>query len=188
MKKNLLIILGPQGSGKSSQARIIEKEFKFKQIIQSDLLKEEVKKKTKVGLQINKIMLEGNLVPYEITCKLLFEKIKKTKSKNILIDGFPRQMEQANVLDYFIYVENINFLGVVYIKLAEKECIKRLLLRNREDDTSKAIKTRLYNYFKETKPVIERYNLKNKLIKTNGNDTVENVAAEIKLKLKKVGL
>jgi adenylate kinase len=188
MKKNLLLILGPPGSGKSTQAKIIENEFKFKQIIQSNLLKEEVKKKTKVGLQINKIMLEGNLVPYEITCKLLYEKLKKTKSKNILIDGFPRQMEQVHVLDYFIYTENINFLGIIYINLTEKECIKRLVLRKREDDTPKAIRTRLYNYFKETKPVIERYDKKNKLIKINGNKTIENVAAEIKIKLKKVGL
>jgi adenylate kinase len=186
MAKNILIFLGPQGSGKSTQAEIIAKEKKYVHITESDLLHEFVKKNNKESKMVKEMMKKGEMVPFEITCKITFEKIDKIKSKNIILDGFPRLLDQTHVLDYYIYKENHNFLGIVYIDLPKKECVKRLLLRKREDDTLKVINTRLKIYFEKTKKVLDHYQEKNKLIKINGNQVIKKVTKEIINKLKNI--
>lgn len=186
MTKNILIFLGPQGSGKSTQAEIIAKEKKYVHIVESDLLHEFVKKNNKESKMVKEMMQRGEMVPFEITCKITFEKIKQIKSNNIIIDGFPRLLDQTHVLDYFVYNENYNLQGIVYIDLPKTECVKRLLLRKREDDTLKVINTRLKIYFKKTKIVLDHYDKKGKLIKINGNQTIENVTKEIVKKLKNI--
>jgi adenylate kinase len=186
MSKNILIFLGPQGSGKSTQAEIVAKEKNYVHIVESDLLHEFVRKNNKESKMVKEMMEKGEMVPFEITCKITFEKINSIKSKNIIIDGFPRLLNQTYVLDYYVYKENHNLQGIVYIDLEKKECIKRLLLRKREDDTLKIINTRLKIYFEKTKIVLDHYENKGKLIKINGKQTIENVTKEIIKKLKNI--
>lgn len=186
MTKNIYIFLGPQGSGKSTQAELASKKKKIKHIVQSDLLKEFVKKNNKESKMVKNMMHKGEMIPFEIACDLLFKKIKNTKQKNIIIDGFPRTLDQAHVLDYFLYKTKYNLKGLIYIKLDKKECIKRLLLRNRDDDKKDVINTRLKIYFQKTKIVLDHYKNKNKLIEINGNQTIENVEKEILDKTKKI--
>lgn len=186
MKKNILIFLGPQGSGKSTQAKIVAKNKNYVHIIESDLLKEFVNKKTKEAKLVKKSMEKGEMVPFEITCKLTFEKIESISSKNIIIDGFPRLIDQTFVFDYYIYKNNHNLQGIVYIDISEKESIKRLLLRKRKDDSPKVIKKRLHIYNTGTKKVLTHYKQKNKLIKINGEQSVENVSKDILKKIKKI--
>jgi adenylate kinase len=183
MYKNILVMLGPQGSGKSTQTQLLAKELNYKTIIESDLLKDEIKKNTQYGKIIKKKIEKGEFVPFEITCDVLFKKIKNTKNKNIIIDGFPREIEQAHVFDYYIFAKKHNLIDVVYIDTNKDECIKRMLLRKRKDDTPKLIKKRLELYFKETIPLINYYKKKNKLIKIKGNSKRETVFKKIKEKL-----
>lgn len=183
MNKDIYILLGPQGSGKSTQADLITKKLKFTKIVESDLLKKEGKKNTKKGKEIKKIMKKGDLVPFEISCDLLFKKIKSTKKNKILIDGFPREPEQAHVLDYFVYANKYNIKEVIYIDTSIDECIRRMKLRKRADDSPKIIKERLKLYFKDTKPLIKYYKKQNKLIKVNGNGNIESIFKNI---LKKI--
>ncbi|MDD3178526.1 MAG: nucleoside monophosphate kinase [Candidatus ainarchaeum sp.] len=179
--KNLYIILGPQGSGKSTQGENIKNKFNLGYIIMSDLLI----KKSKQNKNIKKIMTNGELVPPEISSDLMFKEIKKIKNKNILIDGFPREIAQANMLDYFLYLnKDIKLKNIIYIKLNKKECIKRLLLRKRYDDTKKSIENRLNFYYEKTDPVIKEYKNRNKLIIINGNKEIKEVFKEITTKIK----
>jgi adenylate kinase len=184
MSKNILIILGPAGSGKTTQAELISKYYNYKTITMSSVLKEELNKKIKPNNKINKIILKGELVSYKISCDLLFKKIKKTKSKNILIDGFPRQIEQAIIFDYFLYINKYKLKNIIYINLNKKECIKRLLVRKRKDDTKISINKRLYIYRKETIKVIEKYEKENLVLHVNGNNKIDFIFSEIKKKLK----
>jgi len=118
----------------------------------------------------------------------LFKKIKKSKKNKIVIDGFPREINQAIVFDYFVFSENIDFLGIVYLSLSKESSVKRLLLRKRKDDTKKIIQKRLEIYYKETKPVIERYKKQKKLIEIDGEPSIEEIFKNVKNKLKNKSL
>ncbi len=186
MTKDILIFLGPQGSGKSTQAEIISKQKKYTYIVESDLLKEFTLQNTKEAKMVKEMMTRGEMIPFEISCEVLFNKIKKVKNKKIIVDGFPRLIDQTYVLDYFVYKHKHNLQGIVYIDLPKKECVKRLLLRKREDDTIDVINRRLQIYFEKTKVVLEHYQKKGKLIEINGNQTIENVTKEIINKTKRL--
>jgi adenylate kinase len=186
MRKNIYIFLGPQGSGKSTQAELISNKKKYTHLIESDLLNNFVKKNNSESKMVKDMMKKGDMIPFEISCDVLFKKIDSLKSKNIIIDGFPRTIDQAYVFDYFVYKNKYNLKGLIYIKLDKKECVKRLLLRNRDDDKKDIIDNRLKIYFKKTKKVLLHYKEKNKLIEINGNQTIENVNKEILTKTKKI--
>jgi adenylate kinase len=182
MTKEILIFLGPQGSGKSTQAEIISKLKKYTHVVESDLLHDFVNKNSTESKLVKEMMKKGEMIPFEISCEVLFKKINSLKSNKIIIDGFPRMLNQVHVFDYFLYKNKYKLKNIVYINLDKKECIKRLLLRKREDDTLKIINRRLEIYFKETKMVLDYY--KNKLLKINGNQTIEKVTNDILNKLK----
>ncbi|MFA5745510.1 MAG: nucleoside monophosphate kinase [archaeon] len=186
MSKKILIMVGPAGSGKGTQNQLIEKEFGYKPFSMGDLLREEVSKKTILGKKINNIIKNGNLVTLEMASDLIFNRIKKEKSRKILMDGFPREYDQAAVFDYFLHSNQFKFMGAIHIKLSKKESIKRLLLRKRHDDETKAINQRLNDYHNLTSKVIERYKEKGKLIEINGEQSIDGVFKEIKTKLKKI--
>jgi len=183
--KKIIFILGPAGSGKSTQAEEISKKFGYKHIVESDLLKKEVSRKTKLGKELDKQIKKGILVPFEVSCDLLFDEINKCKEEKIIVDGFPREIEQAITLDYYIYKKKYITQALIYVDTSKDECIKRLLKRKREDDNREAIKKRLDIYFNQTIQVINRFERKGLLIKINGNQTINEVSKEIKTKLEK---
>ena len=94
---------------------------------------------------------DGHLVTLEFASDLIFDKVKKSKAKKILMDGFPREFYQSVVFDYFIKTNNYKLMGVIHLNLSRKESIKRLLLRKRSDDDLKAINQRLDDYHNITK-------------------------------------
>ena len=182
--KKIIFILGPAGSGKSTQAEIVSKSLGYKHIVESDLLKREVAKKTKLGRELDKEMKKGMLVPFEITCDLLFNEINNSKVDKIIVDGFPRELDQAITLDYYIHKQKYKIQALIYVDASKDECIKRLLLRKREDDNKEAIKKRLDIYFNETMPVIKRFEKKGLLVKVNGNKNIKEVSKELLKKIK----
>lgn len=184
MTKKIIIMVGPAGSGKGTQNKLIEKEFGYKPFSMGEILREEANKKTKLGKEINQIISKGNMVSLEIASDLIFKKIKTEKSNKILMDGFPREYDQAAVFDYFLHTHGFEIVAVIHLNIPKKESIKRLLLRKRNDDTKKAIEIRLNDYDKITKKVINRYKLQGKVIEINGNQPIEKVHKEIKIKLK----
>jgi adenylate kinase len=182
--KDVIVLLGMPGSGKSTQAAILSTNKNYTFFGIGEILRKHTKKRTKLAKKIKQIVDVGELVPFEISADLLFTEIKNHKSKKILIDGFPRQIEQAMILDYFLYSQKYNLRAVLFIDISKKESYKRLLKRKRKDDTKKAIKQRINVFYKEVKPVLKRYKQKDLLIKINGAQTIEDVYSEIIKSLK----
>jgi len=197
-----LIILGPQGSGKGTQAKFLSEEIGLSRLSIGQLYREEIKKKTKLGKEAEKYVLKGALVPLNITQELIKKELNKKKySKGLILDGFPRNLEQYNLLNKIMQVSY-----VIFVDIPKKETIKRLSgrrvctkcgenynihfdkvkkckcggeLKQRKDDTPKAIEERLKVYQKDTLPLIKKYKDDKKLIKINGNQSIREVHWDI---------
>jgi adenylate kinase len=201
-----IILLGPPASGKGTQAEILAEHFKIPAISMGQILREQVKAKTEIGNEIEKILNSGELISNDLTDKLLWKRIEKDDCKNgFILDGFPRTRIQAKFLN-----EKINIDKVILIKVSDKEVINRLSGRrscskcgdiyhlefnppkqenicdecggkliHREDDTPKIIKERLKIYHTETEEVIEYYTEKNILIEVDGERDIKEIGDEI---------
>lgn len=173
-----IIILGPPGTGKGTQAKIIAKEFGLKHI-SSDILREEVKKNTDIGREVKKYMDSGNLIPED-----LFEKvIKKNLPKdNFILDGAPRTINQAKWMhkifepDYVIWITSSKDIII-------KRLIGRARIEGRKDDTPEVIENRFMVYEKETKPLLDFYG--KRVVKIDGNGTPEEIFEDVKKVLKR---
>lgn len=202
-----ILIIGPQGSGKGTQAKILSKKLGILHISTGDLIRSaEGKLKKKVDSYINK----GNLIPDELILKMLKERLKKSDcERGFILDGFPRNLKQAYELEK---IKKIDI--VIEISISYGESVRRLSgrrncpkcgkiynietspkpkrdnlcddcglgLRQREDDYPEAIKKRLDIYHKETEPILRKY----KAIRINGENEIEKISGEILNYLKKV--
>ncbi|MBB6212955.1 adenylate kinase [Borreliella californiensis] len=209
-----LVFLGPPGSGKGTISKIISNEFKYQHISTGDLFRENILNSTALGKEIKKIVEKGELVPDLITIKIVEDKIKAIKNnKNFILDGFPRNICQAEALDKFLpNATIINFL------IDEELVIKRLSgrrickscnnifniytlatktigtcdvcggeLYQREDDKEECLKTRLKEYKLQTKPLIAFYSKCSRLNNVDASGKIDEMKKKIiKIMLKKI--
>lgn len=179
--KKVIVLLGPPGAGKDTQCILISKKYKTKTISTGKILRKEIKKKTKLGKEIEEMMKKGDLIPDPIIEEIVNKEIKKSKY-SVIIDGSPRDLEQAKVL------KNIDL--VIFLKCAKKEIVKRLLKRakieHRIDDTKEVIEHRWNVYEKETKPVISFYKKKKILKEVNGDGSINSVFKQVSPIINKV--
>ncbi|MEK6935009.1 MAG: nucleoside monophosphate kinase [Nanoarchaeota archaeon] len=203
-----LIILGPQGSGKGTQSKLLSKHLNIPHISTGDVFREEFKNKTKLGIIANEYTKKGILVPNEIVNDIIKKRIqKKDCKKGFILDGYPRNPEQSELLNSITKIDK-----VIYLELKEKEIFKRILERQicpkcnaiygvnfkpkktnrcnkcnsklikREDDlTKEQIKSRLKSYEERTKPLLGIY--KDKIIKADASKSVEIIFKNILKKL-----
>ena len=186
MKK--IVLLGPPGSGKGTQSKFLVDKFGFIQISTGDLLRDQVQQKdSSMGKEISEIMKNGELVPDEIVIKLIIEKITIYKEKNIIFDGFPRNINQAKVLDeslekISVLLDKAVFIDVDYEILKER-IISRINESNdenkRSDDNVQTLVKRIDVYKKNTLPIVEYYREKGILTEVNGMLKVEEVSQQI---------
>lgn len=173
-----LAIIGIQGSGKGTQAKLISKEFGLKRISSGELIRKEIKKKSRKGKILVKYSNKGLLAPNRIVNKLVLENIPED---NFILDGFPRDKKQLRA------AKKINFEKVILLTLPKKEVFKRVRLRkkleNRADDTDKSLETRIEIFYKQSPKIIKFF--KKKLVKINGNQSIKKVFSDIKKGLKK---
>jgi adenylate kinase len=173
-----LAIIGIQGSGKGTQAKLIERKFKLKRITVGDILRKEIRKKTKQGKILAKYMNKGLMAPNLIVNKVI---LKNTPQDNFIIDGFPRDEKQLPIAD------KINLEKVILLTLPKKEVYKRIAkrrkLEKRTDDEEKALETRLKLFYEHSPKIIKHF--KDNLIKINGNKTIKKVFSDIEKTLKK---
>lgn len=168
-----LVFLGSQGSGKSTQAKLIADKLNLPHFEMGDLLRERAKASDKIGSQIKKALDAGQLVPNEITIKILNENISKNKSKDgYVLDGYPRNSVQLAALE-----PDIN--KAFYIQVSDEEAIRRLSLRKREDDTQKILEKRLEIYHQRTEPLLENFRGKGILNEVDGERTIEEIHEDI---------
>ncbi|MEX2701960.1 MAG: adenylate kinase [Thermofilum sp. ex4484_82] len=125
-----IILLGPPGSGKGTQAKLLSKKYSIPHIAMGDILREEVAKKTPLGKKVNIYMSKGELVPDEIVIEVLKKRLQEADCVNgFILDGFPRTLNQAKALDNMLNELNLKIDAVIYIDVPDEEIMKRLSLR-----------------------------------------------------------
>jgi adenylate kinase len=160
-----IILLGPTGSGKGTQAKFISKMLKLKHIEAGKILRNEARK----NKFIKKLLNEGKLVPDEHVIEIINKKL----TNNFILDGFPRTLKQARALKFMPDL-------ALFLNVNKKNIVKRLLLRKRFDDNKKNIETRYKIYLKKTMPVVDYYKKFKTLKEINGNPSIKIVWKEIK--------
>ena len=187
-----VILFGAPGAGKGTQANFLINEFDLTQISTGDMLREAVKSKTELGKKVETIMANGDLVPDDIIFSLISNRLNNEDTKNgFILDGFPRNLNQAQKLDEILYDVNTHLDFVFHIDVEEAILTSRIENRakqekiTRKDDNSAVLIERLKVYNRETKPVLEHYSNQNILNVVNGMGTIEEVSSNISMIIKK---
>ena len=171
MKKKLLFI-GPPGAGKGTQANLFCSKYGLDHLSTGDLLRDEVSSGSALGLQASEIMNKGELVSDELVLSIVEGRLDKIK-KGWLLDGFPRNVNQANALKNLLEKINHPLEAVISIQIADDVLIKRLLSRGREDDNEEVIVNRLKVYREQTSPLIDLYSMQGLLVEIDGNADID---------------
>jgi adenylate kinase len=179
-----VLLLGPQGSGKGTQAKRIQAEYGIPHIATGEILREAIAAGTALGRRVKPIVESGRLVPDELMIELIRERLAADDARDgFILDGFPRTPAQAEALDEML-TEIGRGLSIVFgFQLEDEVGIERMLRRaeieNRKDDTPEAIAQRLALYHQETEPLIGHYRLQGNLIGIHADRTVDEVFAEV---------
>ncbi len=153
-----LLILGPQGAGKGTQAALLSTELGIPHVSTGDLFRAHLKEETPLGKQVQSYLDGGSLVPDEITNEMVRERlVEPDAAAGFLLDGFPRTNGQADVLDGLLDARGVALDAVVELQVAEEVLLARMLARGRADDTEDGIRNRLSLYHSETEPLLDRY-------------------------------
>lgn len=179
-----ILLLGPQGSGKGTQARRISAEYGIPHVATGDMLREAIAAGTALGRKVKPILACGDLVPDEDMISLIRERLSRDDTaEGFVLDGFPRTMAQAEALDAVLREIGRELTIVFELQLPEGVCIERLLrrarLEGRVDDTPEVVGRRLELYHRETEPLIEHYRATGKLVGIHADRPIPEVFAEI---------
>ncbi|MFL2819122.1 MAG: adenylate kinase [Candidatus Puniceispirillales bacterium] len=177
-----LILFGPPGAGKGTQAKMLIDKFNIVQISTGDMLRDEVKSQSELGKSAKAIMDRGDLVSDDIIMAMIKKRIQMSDCNNgFILDGFPRTLKQAIELDKLLDYLKIYIKTVIEIVVDENLLLERINKRSlenkntRDDDNSLILKNRIQVYKKDTMPVIEYYRNLNKLNTINGMQSIEKV-------------
>jgi adenylate kinase len=185
-----LILLGPPGSGKGTQAQRLVQRYGIIQLSTGDMLRAAIAAQTPVGLKAKDIMAAGHLVPDEIVVGIISDRIEQPDAVNgFILDGFPRTVRQAEELDELLKAKRMTLDAVVELKVNESALLTRVENRAAEtrargeevraDDTPEVLTKRLHNYRTQTEPLIHYYADQRKLMTVDGMMTIEEVTSEI---------
>jgi len=179
-----IVLLGAPGSGKGTQAVLLKDKYELAHASTGDLYRKEMAACSPLGMRAKEIINRGDLCPDELTLDMLFQFCCSCHNiRGFLLDGVPRTIEQAQMMEGIGYPNIIPVTVAVYLEVDENEVVERLSKRaielNRADDTPEVIRQRIVNYEIQTKPLIDYYQAQNKLIKINGMQSVEDVFADI---------
>jgi adenylate kinase len=186
-----LILLGPPGAGKGTQAQHLVQRHGIVQLSTGDMLRAAVKAETPIGLKAKDIMASGGLVPDEIVVGIIADRIEEADAKNgFILDGFPRTVPQAVALDKLLKSKGLTLDAVVELRVNEGALLRRVETRIAEmkargeavraDDTPEVLSQRLANYRAQTEPLVDYYAEKRKLATIDGMKPIEEVTADIK--------
>jgi adenylate kinase len=193
-----LILLGPPGAGKGTQAQRLVHKHGIIQLSTGEMLRAAVAAQTPVGLQAKDIMASGSLVPDEIVIGIISDRLDQPDMKNgFILDGFPRTVPQAAALDELLKKKHIKLDAVVELRVNESALLNRVETRVAEmrargeevriDDTPEVLSKRLASYRSLTEPLIHYYSERRKLLTVDGMMTIEHVTREINRILAAIG-
>jgi len=180
-----IILFGPPGSGKGTQAKKLEERFGLLHISTGDLFRYEMKNDTPLGLKAKDYISKGELVPDEVTLGMLKNKMDANKNvKGIIFDGVPRTIPQAERVDQILAEDEDEIDAVIALEVDEEEIVKRLLERGktsgRKDDSDESIiRNRIQVYHNETAVVFNYYAEKGKGIRVNGMGTIDEISVRL---------
>ena len=203
-----IILLGAPGAGKGTQATKISDEFALPHISTGDIFRENIKNETEIGLLAKSFIDKGQLVPDDVTCKIVEERIQRPDCKNgFMLDGFPRTIPQAETLDKITNVDVVINIDVAFDEVMQRLCGRRVCkncgesyhvstlngvttcsrcggdLYQRKDDNPETVQKRLEVYTKQTAPLIEYYDKKGVLFTVVSKTTAEDTYAKVSAKL-----
>ena len=179
-----IILFGPPGAGKGTQAKYLVKKLNGYQISTGDMLREEIKKDSDIGKKIINYMNDGKFVDDEIVNKLIKNVIFDTNKKNKLIfDGYPRSLSQAEKLDLLLKNSNQKIDFIFFLNVNKDTIIKRIekrkIIEKRSDDELDTILKRYDTYMETTKPVLEFYSKKQNFYEIDGALEIDQITNKI---------
>ncbi len=179
------VLFGKPGSGKGTQAEHLSRKYELYHISTGDLFRKNISHNTELGLLAKSYMDKGELVPDEVTIKMLENEIEEnSKSRGFLFDGFPRTIAQAEALDKFLHSINMEINATIALEVDEKELISRIIDRgktsNRSDDQDiKKIENRFSEYNSKTSTLIRYYKDQKKFFEVNGHGSVNKITKRL---------
>ena len=179
------VLFGKPGSGKGTQAEHLSRKYELYHISTGDLFRKNISHNTELGLLAKSYMDKGELVPDEVTIKMLENEIEEnSKSRGFLFDGFPRTIAQAESLDKFLHSINMKINATIALEVDEKELISRIIDRgktsNRSDDQDiKKIENRFSEYNSKTSTLIRYYKDQKKFFEVNGHGSVDEITKRL---------
>src|SRR5450755_4661384 len=193
-----LILLGPPGSGKGTQAQRLVQRHGIVQLSTGEILRAAVAAQTPVGLKAQDIMASGGLVPDEIVVGIISDRLDQPDAaKGFILDGFPRTVPQAEALDELLKKKHMKLDAVIELRVNESALLQRVENRVAEmrsrgeevriDDTAEVLTKRLASYRSQTEPLIHYYSERRKLLTVDGMMTIEHVTREINRILAAIG-
>jgi len=178
-----LLVLGPQGAGKGTQAKRIAADYELPHVSTGDRFRAEIAAGTDFGKQVQSILAAGELVPDELTIGKLREWLREEGGSGFVLDGFPRNLAQAEALDELLAELGRGLDAILFFDLPDDVATQRLLKRareeNRPDDTPDVIARRLEIYHSETEPIVEHYRVSGKLVPLHAERSVDEVYDEV---------
>ncbi len=186
----ILILFGPPGAGKGTQAQILVEKYNLKQLSTGDMLREAIKKGSDLGKEAKSIMDKGELVSDQIILSMIREKLENAEREGFIFDGFPRNLEQSKALDEILRKLKLELDLVIQIVVEDDALISRIENRAREskdsrsDDNAEVLKKRLNVYHQSTEMIKPYYLEKKKLVQIDGMGSIEQVSNDIESHLK----
>ena len=180
-----LILFGKPGSGKGTQAEFVKKKYDLIHISTGDLFRNNISNNTDLGLLAKSYMDKGDLVPDEVTIKMLEAEVNKHPNANgFIFDGFPRTTIQAEILDQFLSTLKLSISMTIALEVDENLLIDRLINRGKDsgraDDQDRSkIQNRFEEYNNKTYPLINYYKNQNKFFEVNGVGDINEISARI---------
>jgi adenylate kinase len=179
-----LLVLGPQGAGKGTQAKRIANEYGLTHVSTGEMFREAIAAQTDLGKQVEPLLAAGRLVPDDVTIELIRKRLgEDDAAEGFVLDGFPRNLAQTEALDEMLSEIGRGLDAILFFDLPDEVGYERLLRRaadeNRNDDTPETIRRRLAIYHAETEPVVEHYRVTGKLVPLHAERPIHDVWREI---------
>ena len=183
-----LILFGPPGAGKGTQATLISEHYKIPHLSTGEIFREAIRNKTPLGKKVKGMLDAGELVPDQTVVDLVADELKQDAyEQGYILDGFPRTVAQAEAFDAQLQKQGESLTAFISLQVPEEELVKRILSRGegRSDDTEEGVRNRLSVYERETRPVKDHYASHGLVFEVNGIGTIEEIFSRIRSILEK---